>query len=753
MVFNISTVKDVTADVTNNFSYERINTPDKLKSYYQEMFETSYVLEYLQGQAFLQLTPAEQAAVAIQVNERKDGNSITSDYTRLTEDDFREMDLRTMDDLWNHRIALKAAGSFASSNYGAYGYETFYDSNWYQQHNDSGTPGSSTFKRLGQEMLGIGGYEDGYVVYMSRKSSSDLDALRKITKDPTITWQTYKQSRYANVEQNLENISYFDTDEAIKMFKEAFEQDAAAGNGKRNNSNAVKRTLFGIVKRATNDFTDGTVYQTPTVTPITTAEQLIELANNNSIGNYRLEADLDFSHITPEQAYYISNRFIGVLDGNHHKITGLQYPLFNQMIYAEVKNLTIEKPVYQSGSTAILSRNSKNVVVDTVQVKGSDVQLPLVASKTGAYYECGNINIEVVPTEIHTEDEFLAIGSSDISRTKAYVLMANLDFTDKQFTTSAIPGVFTGQFNGNGHTISNLNAVVFENLANATVENLGISGSTVTENSNKGVLSNHISNSTIQKVYLSDITLSSTSNQVGGLAGVISLSTITEVSLENINISADNTVGGIAGQIDGSSVENCLVTGKVKGTLNHAGLGARAAGITGWLRTDSFINNCFVNVQIESPKAQGSGGLIGGPNSGNVRIENSVSLSTGANAFRIAGFNVLNQCANIYELEGSSSTTNMNEGNTGKVKSVTSAHAQEKSFYVTDLGWSETIWDFTNITSGNPRLKNAFVTPKVTVEAKQSVMNIHNTESQEEKLDNSSGQEVLKADETEKKAS
>ena len=755
MVFNISTVKDVTADVTNNFSYERINTPEKVHSYYREMFETGYVLEYLQGQAFLQLTPAQQAAVAVQVNGRTDGKSITSDHTKLTESDFAQMNLRTMDDLWNNRIALKAQGSFTSSSYGGYGYETFYDSNWYQQHNDNGTPGSSAFKRLGQEMLGIGGYEDGYMIYISGKSSSDLDALRKITKDPTITWQKYKQQRYANVEKNLSNIPYFDTNEAIKMFKTALEKDVAAANGKRNNSNAVKRTLYGIVKRATNDFTDGTIYQAPTVTSITTAEQLVELANQNSIGNYRLDADIDFSNITPENAYYIANRFIGVLDGNNHKITGLSYPLFSEMIYAEVKDLTIEKPVYQSGSTAILAQKSKNVVVDTVQVKGSDAALPLVANKTGSYYEYGNVNIEVVPTEIRTVDEFLAIGSSDIARTKSYVLMDDLDFSGRQFTASAVPGTFIGHFNGNNHTISNLNAVMFENLTTATIENLGISGGSVTGNSNKGILSNQIRNSVVQKVYLSDVSVTNTTNEVGGLAGNIENSTVKEVSLENINVSADNTVGGIAGQIKNTTVENCLVTGKVKGTLNHGSLGARAGGITGWLHTNSTVKGCYVNVQIESPKAQGSGGIIGGPDSGNVRIENSVSLSTGANAYRIAGFSVLNNCANIYELDTSSSTTNMNTGNTGKVKSVTAEQAKNKNFYVSDLGWSEEVWDFTNIASGSLRLKNAFVTPKTTVntladKSKRSVVTNRDTQSQDEELETASEMETSSENETHK---
>ena len=41
-------------------------------------------------------------------------------------------------------------------------------------------------------MLGLAGYEKGYMVYMSALSKNDLEALRIITGDPDITWKEYK---------------------------------------------------------------------------------------------------------------------------------------------------------------------------------------------------------------------------------------------------------------------------------------------------------------------------------------------------------------------------------------------------------------------------------------------------------------------------------------------------------------------------------------------------------------------------------
>ena len=712
MVFNISTIKDIASDITNNFSYERIDTAEKVHSYYKEMFETGYVLDYLEGQAFLQLTPEQQSKIAIQVSEQKDGTSLKVTYKKLSAEDFEAMNLQTMEDLWNNKIALKTAGTFSSSSYGNYGYESFYDVNWYQVHNDEGSPDSSSFKRLAQEMLGIGGYENGYMTYISGKSKNDLDALRKITGQDDITWKSYKLGRYDEVKENLDKIPYFNADEVITQFKKAFEQDAQEGTGKRNNSISVKRTLYGIVKRATDDFSNGSVYETPEVIGVDSAQQLIELVKQNPAGYYQLTTDIDFTGISAQDGAYITSRFIGVLDGNGHSITGMKYTLFNQMLYAQVKNLKIVNPSYESEATAYLAKNSKNVTIDTVTVDGSDMTLPFVKTKTGTYYEYGTVGAEVRDIEIYSVEDFLAIGSSEAAKKKSYKLMTDLDFADVNTSNFAISGTFTGKIDGNGFVISNLNSTIFEKLQNATITNLGISDSRLTKANQKGMLANSIDNSVIEKVYMRNISLSNDTNQVGGVAGLISKSTVREVSLENINIKSNNTIGGIAGQIDNSKVENSLVTGRIQGTIYH-NLGARIGGITGWVGTGTTLANVYTKVQIVAPQAVGNGGLIGGPSSGNVSITNAIALTTGTSAKRIAGWNVLNQADNVYEYTGSNSVTNITDANKENVKVASEEQVKAESFYTENLGWSTDIWDFSNVEAGEtPRLRsmlNVFV--------------------------------------------
>lgn len=391
MVFNISKINDLGVEMTNNFSYERIDSPEKIQSYYHEMFETGYVLDYLAAQAFLQLTPQQQAAVAVQAVHTPGGtNSFTTQYQDLTEEEIIQMDLKDVDDLWENRISIRnlKKGSnerISTATDGSYGFESFYNMNWYQSHNDSGSPDTHSFKRLGMEMLGVGGYEKGYRIYMSALSANDLDALRQITGREDITWKEYKMERFRRVEDNLGNIPYFSAETVVAQFKAAFEADAQKGT--RSESIAVKRMLYGIVKRATGDFSHGGIYQSPAVIQVTSAEQFLALAAENPYGYYRLEGNLDFSAIAPQQGSYLPQRFVGIIDGNGYEVTGLQAPLFGDLQYAQITNLTVEQPSLSTGAQAVLAVKTRQVILGNVSVQRGDGQLPLVKTKTEGYYQ------------------------------------------------------------------------------------------------------------------------------------------------------------------------------------------------------------------------------------------------------------------------------------------------------------------------------------------------------------------------------
>ena len=208
----------------------------------------------------------------------------------------------------------------------------------------------------------------------------------------------------------------------------------------------------------------------------------------------------------------------------------------------------------------------------------------------------------------------------------------------------------------------------------------------------------------MEDIGVKDLTIQNDANQTGGLAGTISNSEIRRISAENLSIRSNNTIGGIAGQFDGRIMEDCIVTGSIEGTSSHQ-MGARIGGITGW-QGGGIMRRVATKVSITAPDPVGNGGIIGGPQSGSATVESAVSLSTGANANRISGWDVLGITSSAYELETSDSQSNMNETNTDRVFSVTEEQTKEKAFYTEILGWSEDVWSFDNLAAdGIPALK------------------------------------------------
>lgn len=701
MVFNISKSMDIGVEMPNNFSYKRIDSAKKIHSYYKEMFDTGYALDYLAAQAFLRLTPQQQAAVAVQAEHTAGGTaSMSTVYRKLTAEEISAMKLEDMEDLWENRISVRSASSYpekvGTATDGSYGFESFYTMNWYQSHNDDGSPDTHSFKRLGQEMLGLAGYEKGYMVYMSALSKNDLEALRTITGDPDITWKEYKLNRYREVEAKLGQIPYFEAETVIEQFKAAFEEDA--GNGGTSQSIETKRMLYGMIKRVTGDFADGGIYKSPSVTSITSAEQLIRLAGENPYGYYRLENSIDFSNVSASGGSYIPDRFVGVLDGNGYEMTGMEYPLLKDLQYAQVKNLTISDPSYAGDAEAILAVKSRKVTVGNIRVENADMPLPLVKTRTEGYYEYGDMSITVGEKKIATAEEFLAIGDSAAALKKQYVLTEDLDFGTIGPADFVVKGTFSGGLKGNGHTITGLDGVLFEKINGGSVSDLTIEGTRLTRNTQKGALANEIRNADVQDIRIKDLVIENNTDQAGGLAGIISGSTVKRIAVENISARSSNTIGGVAGQFDGRILEDCIVTGSLEGTIRHQ-MGTRIGGITGWMGGGT-MKKCLAKVEIIAPERTGNGGIIGGPQSGSAAVESCVSLSTGMNASRISGWDVLGTTSSAYELDSSDSRTSINEANADRIFPVTEQQAMEKTFYTETLGWSEAVWDFSALAAG-----------------------------------------------------
>ena len=356
------------------------------------MFEAIDYLDYVEAKAFLKLTPEEQSKVAVQVfYPDKSG---TTGWRVLTKKDFETMNLKTIEDIYNNKITIRpgVTGTSTQTAIGQYGYENMYIRRWYQPHNDNGRTHTYGFTYTAWQMLGIGGYDGGYITYFSGRSRTDLDAIQKVTKDPTMTWKKFKLGRYDLMENSLNTIPYVDSSSLEEKYVEALKLDAANSDRSVTNSTNVRRRNYHYLKRVTNDFRQEVLNGNIEIIPITTAEELQEKINKNPYAYYTLENDIDLSKITEGNAI-ISSTFMGKLDGKGHKLIGNTRPIFANIKFAHISNLNIENANITSSlaDTGALAKTIsyseiENVMGKNIKVTATNKQIGGLAGSLANSY-------------------------------------------------------------------------------------------------------------------------------------------------------------------------------------------------------------------------------------------------------------------------------------------------------------------------------------------------------------------------------
>lgn len=194
-----------------------------------------------------------------------------------------------------------------------------------------------------------------------------------------------------------------------------------------------------------------------------------------------------------------------------------------------------------------------------------------------------------------------------------YKLTADIDFANLPWEGNDCD--FTGVFDGNNHTLKNLNITgsgIFKRISGtAVVKDLNIENVTVNATGNAGVicgwLSGEMSNaSRIDNVHIKNIVATGNSVTFGGIAGQALL----KPQINNCSItqayyalSLESVAGGLAGFIGTSTtITNCVFDGTI--IANTAG------GIVGGsMSADESISNCHALVNIQGSYA--AGGIIG----------------------------------------------------------------------------------------------------------------------------------------------
>lgn len=502
---------DYTPDslITTNLTPDRINSVEKIDSYYKGMFEAIDFLDYVEAKAFLQLTPEEQAKVAVQIQYPNSNDPSAVKWKEITAQEIKAMNLKTVEDLWDNQIAIRPGveGEWTQDGGGAYGSEGMYIRRWYQPYNDNGRTHSWGFKYTTWQMLGIGGYENGYLTWFTGKSKTDLDAIKKITNDDTMTWKQFKQQRYELMENSLDTIPYIDVDKLVQDYVDALKVDASNEDRNVTVSTNVRRINYHYLKRVTNDFREAVLTGKNDVIHISTPEEFkekimqnkIENVNGNTnyyIGNFVLDNDIDLSQIQVDGDTIIDGYFMGKLNGNGYRLIGNKAPIFNNIKFANISNLIIE--------------GSEIVVIDQSN------------EKTGS-----------------------------LAKIVEYSTLESI--TGKNINVSAYRE--TGSLVGN--------------ITGAIVKDTHVIGVTVSGTARVGAMAGYVDKSQMMECSANGET-SATEAAVGGFVGEIVNESIIKDCYSIGTAKGNADVGGFIGYVNKSSIINCFSNAKAEGNAGIA---------------------------------------------------------------------------------------------------------------------------------------------------------------------------------------
>ncbi len=288
-------------------------------------------------------------------------------------------------------------------------------------------------------------------------------------------------------------------------------------------------------------------------------------------------------------------------------------------------------------------RKLENMIPDLYgnAVKRPGTELITIGGK-GCYY------LPVIPDPakigISTMEELALIGNDDdFPMDGDYELLNALDATGITFwpiginSDTGVSTTFTGTFNGNFYTISNIlfdtdvtaafnsqKFGLFTSATGATIENLTISNMTIVgppnpgpspQNFGAGLLVAQALNPTVITNCHTQGTITSTGRLiiVGGLTGQTNASL--NICSANVDISCSGEFifvgGGLAGSGGGLNMANCYA----QGSITYTGIGATAlrevGGLLGSWGGISSTDNCYSAVTISGVVSTDVAGFVG----------------------------------------------------------------------------------------------------------------------------------------------
>ena len=336
----------------------------------------------------------------------------------------------------------------------------------------------------------------------------------------------------------------------------------------------------------------------------TDQDDISVLGNFSLIGNTTIQTDSDLVNDDGTLSWAAAY----LLTGNGHDLT---LKVSKDSIVGAISGvnlLTFDKntgktPTY-TGST------SDDISVNTIKTTyGTTFSKDVTVSGNHMIYSDSNAPGGLQYMNQNLGYNYKMANNIDASETSSWNAGAGFD----PVGNSASGTEFSGNFNGNFHTIAGLtinrstedNVGLFgyaRNESGFTIQNVGLVGASVTGKDNTGALVGVNYYATITNAYSASGAVTGHS-QTGGLVGSNALSHIANSYAMGIITGSWSDTGGLVGSNGGgSSIDNSFATGTVNGAVTTGGL-------AGTNSTSSSISNSYFSGAVNG--ANSTGGLVG----------------------------------------------------------------------------------------------------------------------------------------------
>ncbi|WP_337902939.1 ZmpA/ZmpB/ZmpC family metallo-endopeptidase [Mesomycoplasma ovipneumoniae] len=319
----------------------------------------------------------------------------------------------------------------------------------------------------------------------------------------------------------------------------------------------------------------------------------IEFKNINSANLYHFNS----------QGKYVKLLSVGELDSDlkNYKIK-LDSEDLQKNVWLNVKAVENEGDYYKF--IGEFSQNFINILNNGTVSSTFDIYIPKTKNELGAI-----TTFEQLISQIRANPSGNFKLANDISAESTEIGRNSTSYLENVYFSGSLESI-----EGKNFTIYDLEKPLFDNLNNATIQNINFKNLKVKSINNSqfavGAIANSSSGSTVNNVHLfGDV---KGPKIVGGIIGVLDNNSIIKNSSFHGNIYSSQSAGGLSGIITrGSSIENSYANINITSKLINSD---KIGGIVGELGQNSSLKNIVIegNVLNNGPdEFANSGGLIG----------------------------------------------------------------------------------------------------------------------------------------------